>query len=92
MRQIAAEVGGVQAGGALYLYTKDKQSLLFDLMRNHMEELLDAWAAEPKGGGPPRPSGWRPLPGSTSVSTLTGPTQCSSPIWNCVTWSRTTSP
>ena len=50
MRQIAADVG-VQAG-ALYLYTKDKQSLLFDLMRNHMEELLDAWAAEPKGGTP----------------------------------------
>ncbi|MEO0381422.1 MAG: TetR/AcrR family transcriptional regulator [Pseudomonadota bacterium] len=40
MRQIAAEVG-VQAG-ALYNYTPDKQSLLFDLMRSHMEELLDA--------------------------------------------------
>lgn len=41
MRQIAAEVG-VQAG-ALYLYTKDKQSLLFDLMKSHMDELLAAW-------------------------------------------------
>lgn len=40
MRQIAAEVG-VQAG-ALYLYTPDKQTLLFDLMRSHMEELLTA--------------------------------------------------
>lgn len=40
MRQIAREVG-VQAG-ALYLYTSDKQSLLFDLMRSHMEELLEA--------------------------------------------------
>lgn len=40
MRQIAAEVG-VQAG-ALYLYTPDKQTLLFDLMRAHMEELLTA--------------------------------------------------
>lgn len=50
MRQIAQEVG-VQAG-ALYLYTKDKQSLLFDLMQAHMEELLAAWDAEPKGGGP----------------------------------------
>jgi len=40
MRQIAAEVG-VQAG-ALYSYTPDKQSLLFDLMRGHMEELLAA--------------------------------------------------
>lgn len=40
MRQIAAEVG-VQAG-ALYSYTPDKQTLLFDLMRGHMEELLEA--------------------------------------------------
>lgn len=44
MRQIAAEVG-VQAG-ALYNYTPDKQSLLFDLMRSHMEELHAAWSAE----------------------------------------------
>ncbi|MCI2398590.1 TetR/AcrR family transcriptional regulator [Aliiroseovarius subalbicans] len=43
MRQIAGEVG-VQAG-ALYLYTKDKQSLLFDLMKTHMDELLAAWDA-----------------------------------------------
>lgn len=50
MRQIAAEVG-VQAG-ALYLYTPDKQTLLFDLMQAHMEDLLAAWAAEPKGPGP----------------------------------------
>lgn len=38
MRQIAAEIG-VQAG-ALYLYTPDKQALLFDLMRDHLEHLL----------------------------------------------------
>lgn len=38
MRQIAAEVG-VQAG-ALYNYTPDKQSLLFDLMQSHMTELM----------------------------------------------------
>jgi AcrR family transcriptional regulator len=38
MRAIAAEVG-VQAG-ALYNYTPDKQSLLFELMRGHMEDLL----------------------------------------------------
>ncbi|RLJ59328.1 TetR family transcriptional regulator [Litoreibacter meonggei] len=50
MRQIAAEVG-VQAG-ALYLYTPDKQSLLFDLLREHMQEVLDAWAAEEKPDGP----------------------------------------
>lgn len=51
MRQIAAAVG-VQAG-ALYLYTPDKEALLFDLLRAHMEELLAAWAAEPK---PPAPA------------------------------------
>jgi AcrR family transcriptional regulator len=45
MRQIAANVG-VQAG-ALYLYTPDKQTLLFQLMKTHMEELLTAWKAEP---------------------------------------------
>ncbi|MCG6902604.1 MAG: TetR/AcrR family transcriptional regulator [Rhodobacter sp.] len=50
MRQIAAEVG-VQAG-ALYLYTPDKQTLLFDLMRSHLEELLSAWAAEPVSADP----------------------------------------
>ncbi|PIV73725.1 MAG: TetR/AcrR family transcriptional regulator [Rhodobacteraceae bacterium CG17_big_fil_post_rev_8_21_14_2_50_65_11] len=38
MRQIAREVG-VQAG-ALYLYTPDKQTLLYDLMRAHLEHLL----------------------------------------------------
>ncbi len=41
MRQIASEVG-VQAG-ALYNYTPDKQSLLFDLMRDHMVGLAAAW-------------------------------------------------
>jgi AcrR family transcriptional regulator len=40
MRQIASEVG-VQAG-ALYNYTADKQSLLFDLMQTHLEDLLSA--------------------------------------------------
>ncbi|MBF9031027.1 TetR family transcriptional regulator [Rhodobacterales bacterium HKCCE3408] len=48
MRQIAAEVG-VQAG-ALYLYTPDKQTLLFELMRGHMEDLLADWT--PVGGSP----------------------------------------
>lgn len=45
MRQIAAKVG-VQAG-ALYNYTPDKQSLLADLMRQHMAELLETRAALP---------------------------------------------
>lgn len=40
MRQIAKSVG-VQAG-ALYNYTTDKQSLLFDLMNGHMDDLLSA--------------------------------------------------
>jgi AcrR family transcriptional regulator len=50
MRQIAAEVG-VQAG-ALYLYTPDKQTLLFRMMREHMEELLAAWADTEKSEKP----------------------------------------
>lgn len=45
MRQIAGEVG-VQAG-ALYNYTPDKQSLLFDSMQAHMAELM---AAMPQDG------------------------------------------
>lgn len=50
MRQIAAEVG-VQAG-ALYLYTPDKETLLFDLLKEHMDELIAAWEAEPRGASP----------------------------------------
>jgi AcrR family transcriptional regulator len=50
MRRIATEVG-VQAG-ALYLYTPDKQTLLFDLMKGHMDELLAAWAAVPRPEAP----------------------------------------
>ncbi|MFD1912819.1 TetR/AcrR family transcriptional regulator [Halodurantibacterium flavum] len=50
MRSLAAEVG-VQAG-ALYAYTPDKQSLLFDLLKAHMDELLAAWAEAPKGADP----------------------------------------
>ena len=43
MRQIASGVG-VQAG-ALYNYTPDKQTMLFGLMRGHMQELLATWRA-----------------------------------------------
>ncbi|MFZ7093881.1 TetR/AcrR family transcriptional regulator [Primorskyibacter sp. 2E233] len=50
MRQIASEVG-VQAG-ALYNYTPDKQALLFSLMKGHMDELLEDWAALPQSGAP----------------------------------------
>lgn len=50
MRQIAGEVG-VQAG-ALYNYTPDKQSLLFSLLKGHMDELLSAWAEEGVRGDP----------------------------------------
>lgn len=53
MRQIAAEVG-VQAG-ALYNYTPDKQSLLYDMMAEHMAALLASWqAADPGGAAPDR--------------------------------------
>lgn len=45
MRAIAAEVG-VQAG-ALYNYTPDKQTLLFDLMQSHMTDLLAAFEDDP---------------------------------------------
>lgn len=43
MRQLAAEVG-VQAA-ALYRYFPTKEDLLFTLMREHMEALLDGWNA-----------------------------------------------
>lgn len=52
MRQIARDVG-VQAG-ALYNYTPDKQSLLFDLMQTHMSELLQSRAALPAESDPLR--------------------------------------
>jgi AcrR family transcriptional regulator len=50
MRQIAAEVG-VQAG-ALYNYTADKQSLLFDIVLDHMEELSAALKKVDLSGSP----------------------------------------
>lgn len=50
MREIASEVG-VRAG-ALYLYTPDKQTLLFDLMRDHLETLLASWRKARSGGTP----------------------------------------
>ncbi len=43
MRKIAEQVG-LQVG-ALYNYTPDKQTLLFDLMETHMVELLEALRA-----------------------------------------------
>jgi AcrR family transcriptional regulator len=47
MRQLAAEVG-VQAG-ALYNYTPDKQTLLFDLMRDHLVDVIESFdKADPK--------------------------------------------
>ncbi|WP_193178700.1 TetR/AcrR family transcriptional regulator [Oricola nitratireducens] len=48
MRQIADRVG-VQAG-ALYKYHANKQQLLVDIMRDHMEQLLEAWDAERQPG------------------------------------------
>ena len=40
--------------GALYNYTPDKQTLLFDLLKGHMEDLLKARAATPVPGQPAR--------------------------------------
>ena len=51
MREIAAEVG-VRAG-ALYLYTPDKQTLLFDMMRDHLLALDAAWDKARGGTTPP---------------------------------------
>ncbi|MEM8632550.1 MAG: TetR/AcrR family transcriptional regulator [Pseudomonadota bacterium] len=50
MRQIASEVG-VQAG-ALYNYTPDKQSLLYELMSSHLQLLMESWLAENRSGTP----------------------------------------
>ena len=50
MRQIAKAVG-VQVG-ALYRYTPDKQTLLFNLMKAHMEDVLAAWDAADRPSEP----------------------------------------
>lgn len=50
MRQIAAEVD--MRAGALYLYTPDKQTLLFDLMVDHLDDLMAAWSEADQGGTP----------------------------------------
>ncbi len=50
MRQIARDVG-VQVG-ALYNYTPDKQSLLFTLMQDHLEQLLATRRAAPVPADP----------------------------------------
>ncbi|MGH6763130.1 MAG: TetR/AcrR family transcriptional regulator [Phyllobacterium sp.] len=44
MRQLASEVG-IQAA-AIYRYYPAKQDVLFSLMRDHMQGLLDAWESE----------------------------------------------
>ena len=44
MRQIAAKAG-LQAG-ALYNYFPDKQTILSELLINHMENLLETWSAQ----------------------------------------------
>lgn len=52
MRQIASAVG-VQAS-ALYQYFPTKQQILVTLMKEHMEELLAAYAEERQDSEPPR--------------------------------------
>ena len=49
MRQLAAEVG-VQAG-ALYVYSPDKQSMLFSLIDQHLTARQAAWDAVSKPAG-----------------------------------------
>jgi len=44
MRRIASRVG-LQVG-ALYRYTPDKQTLLFELLKDHMVNVLDAWTPQ----------------------------------------------
>ena len=44
MRRIASQVG-LQVG-ALYRYTPDKQSLLFDLLKDHMIRVISTWEEE----------------------------------------------
>ena len=44
MRRIASQVG-LQVG-ALYRYTPDKQSLLFDLLKDHMIRVISTWEGE----------------------------------------------
>lgn len=39
--------------GALYNYTPDKQTLLFELMHAHMAEVLAAWQQEDRPGAAP---------------------------------------
>ncbi|WP_371153228.1 TetR/AcrR family transcriptional regulator [Jannaschia sp. 2305UL9-9] len=47
MRMIAAEVG--IGAGALYHYTPDKQTLLFEMMQAHLNGVLDGWSAVDTG-------------------------------------------
>ncbi|WP_157015135.1 TetR/AcrR family transcriptional regulator [Mesorhizobium xinjiangense] len=50
MRQLATEVG-VQAA-ALYRYFPTKEELLFTLMREHMEQLIDSWQSVAQPAAP----------------------------------------
>jgi AcrR family transcriptional regulator len=79
MRQIAGEVG-VQAG-ALYLYTADKQTLLFELMRDHLRSF---WRTGTRRTRPPSRSS-KASCATISGSISTGPTSSSSPTWSCAT-------
>src|SRR3954464_10947701 len=51
LRQLASEVG-IQAG-SLYNHISTKQVLLFDLIKTHMEELLERLDAALDGTAPP---------------------------------------
>lgn len=66
MRQIAAAVG-VQAG-AIYAYVPDKQTLLFRLLSDHMQDLLAAWADDWTLSAPARLDGFVDFHISTSLA------------------------
>ncbi|MGU3496451.1 TetR/AcrR family transcriptional regulator [Xanthobacteraceae bacterium A53D] len=51
LRQLAAEVG--LQSGSLYKYFDNKQSLLFDIVRDHMDDLLENMTAELEGRSEP---------------------------------------
>ena len=80
MRQLAAEVG-VQAA-ALYRYFPTKEDLLFTLMREHMEGLIQAWdAARPDAADPA--TRLPPMSKTTSRFTSSVAIPPMSRTWNC---------
>ena len=81
MRQLAAEIG-VQAA-ALYRYFPTKQDLLFTLMREHMEGLVEAWDKARPETTSALPRVLPPSSATTSASMSSAATRPMSRTWNC---------